>query len=101
MKKLIFFLILSNLTGDLFAQSPAFITDSIDQYIQKGIKDWSVPGLSVVIVKDGKVVLMKGYGVRDIKTQRPVDENTLFMIASNTKLFTGTAMALLETRGKL
>jgi CubicO group peptidase (beta-lactamase class C family) len=83
------------------AQVPSFITDSLDSYINKGIKDWDVPGLSIVIVKDGKVVLMKGYGVRDIQTLKPVDENTLFMIASNTKLFTGTAMALLETRGKL
>lgn len=65
------------------------------------MKDWDIPGLSVVVVKDGKVVLMKGYGVRDIETRKPVDENTLFMIASNTKLFTGTALALLETRGKL
>lgn len=83
------------------AQTPAFIPDSIDTYIQNGMKDWSVPGLSVVVVKDGKVVLMKGYGVRNIKSNAPVDEHTLFMIASNTKLFTGTALALLETRNKL
>jgi CubicO group peptidase (beta-lactamase class C family) len=83
------------------AQLPAFIKDSLDSYISKGIKDWDIPGLSIVIVKDRKVVLMKGYGVRNIQSQQPVDENTLFMIASNTKLFTGTALALLETRGKL
>lgn len=63
--------------------------------------DWKVPGLSIVIIKNGQVVHMKGYGVRDIESRKPVDENTLFMIASNTKLFTGTALALLETRGKL
>lgn len=85
----------------IFAQLPSFIKDSLDSYITQGIKDWQVPGLSIVIVKDGKVVLMKGYGVRDIQTQKPVDENTLFMIASNTKLFTATSLALLETRGKL
>ena len=78
-----------------------FIRDSIDQYILRGLKDWDVPGLSVVIVKDGRTVLLKGYGVRDINTRTPVDENTLFMIASNTKLFTGTVLALLEARGKL
>lgn len=83
------------------AQTPSFITDSIDSYIQQGLKDWDIPGLAIVVVKDGKVALMKGYGVTDIKTQKPVDEQTLFMIASNTKLFTGTALALLETRGKL
>ena len=82
------------------SQVPAFISDSLDGYIQKGMKDWDVPGLAIVIVKDGKVVKMKGYGVRSINGE-PVDENTLFMIASNTKLFTGTALALLENRNKL
>jgi CubicO group peptidase (beta-lactamase class C family) len=68
----------------LFAQVPYFIKDSLDSYVKQGMKDWNVPGLSIVIVKDGKVVVMKGYGVRDIQTHKPVDENTLFMIASNT-----------------
>ncbi|GAB4091622.1 serine hydrolase [Flaviaesturariibacter terrae] len=83
------------------AQQPSFISDSLDQYIARGLKDWNLPGLSVVVVKDGKVVLAKGYGVRDLTSGRPVDAHTLFMIASNTKLFTGTALALLETRGKI
>ena len=100
MKKLFIFLLLV-VSVRSFGQSPSFITDSLDSYIDRGMKDWDVPGLSIVIVKDGKVVTMKGYGVRNIQTQQPVDEHTLFMIASNTKLFTGTALALLETRGKL
>lgn len=83
------------------AQTPSFIKDSLDTYITRGLKDWAVPGLSIVVVKDGKVIVMKGYGVRDIQSNAAVNENTLFMIASNTKLFTGTALALLETRGKL
>jgi CubicO group peptidase (beta-lactamase class C family) len=78
-----------------------FIIDSLDKYINQGLKDWNLPGLSLVIVKDGKLVLMKGYGVKDIVSKTPVDTNTLFMIASNTKLFTASALALLETRGKL
>ncbi|HTD93051.1 MAG TPA: serine hydrolase [Chitinophagaceae bacterium] len=85
----------------LLAQTPSFITDSLDSYIQRGLKDWDIPGLSIVIVKDGKVVAMKGYGVRDINTKEPVDKNTLFMIASNTKLFTGTALANLDFQHKL
>ena len=89
------------LMGTLAAQSPAFITDSLDSYIQQGIKEWQVPGLSIVIVKDGKVVVMKGYGVKDTASKQPVDENTLFMIASNTKLFTATALAQLEYDKKL
>ncbi len=82
-------------------QEPAFIRDSLDSYIQKGLTDWNLPGLAIVIVKDGKVVWMKGYGIRDIETKKPVDENTLFMIASNTKLFTGSSLALLETHKKI
>jgi CubicO group peptidase (beta-lactamase class C family) len=81
--------------------TPAFISDSLDNYIQQGMKDWTIPGLSVAIVKDGQVVFMRGYGVRDVKTNSPVDENTLFMIASNSKLFTGTALANLEFNNKL
>src|SRR3954463_1641166 len=88
------------LTLSLQAQ-PAFVKDSIDNYINRGMKDWNLPGLSIVIVKDGKIAYMKGFGVRNIDTKEPVDENTLFMIASNTKLFTGTALALLDYRGRL
>jgi CubicO group peptidase (beta-lactamase class C family) len=97
-------IVIAGLSTFLFLQSkaqPSFVKDSIDRYISQGLKEWNLPGLSVVVVKDGEVVLMKGYGVRDVDTKTPVDENTLFMIASNTKLFTGTALALLETRGKL
>jgi CubicO group peptidase (beta-lactamase class C family) len=100
MQKL-FILIVATLFTNTIKAQPAFITDSIEQYITKGMADWQIPGLSIVIVKDGQVVLRKGYGVTDLKTNAPVNENTLFMIASNTKLFTGTALANLEHYGKL
>lgn len=100
MKKFIFFLLLSFFTSHIFAQ-PSFIKDSLDSYIKEGMKDWNIPGLAIAIVKDGKVVLMKGYGVRDLETKEPVDENTLFMIASNSKLFTGTSLAQLDYDKKL
>ncbi|MBV9989541.1 MAG: serine hydrolase [Chitinophagaceae bacterium] len=73
-----------------------FVRDSLDSYILRGMKDWNIPGLAIAIVKDGRTVFMKGYGERDISTHEKVDENTLFMIASNSKLFTGTALAQLE-----
>jgi CubicO group peptidase (beta-lactamase class C family) len=100
MKKVCLFLLLISF-ATTHAQQPQFISDSLDSYIKQGLKDWDVPGLSLVIVKDGKVVVMKGYGVKNIETAQPVDDHTLFMIASNTKLFTATALALLDTRGKL
>ncbi|RYZ00808.1 MAG: serine hydrolase [Chitinophagaceae bacterium] len=101
MKKIIPFLLLLALGTRSAAQAPAFITDSFDRYVAQGLKDWDLPGLAVVIVKDGRVVLQKGFGVRNVETRQPVDAQTLFMIASNTKLFTGTALALLEQRGKM
>jgi CubicO group peptidase (beta-lactamase class C family) len=84
-----------------FAQVPSFITDSLDSYIQRGMQQWQIPGLSIAIVKDGKVVLAKGYGVRELGKDDKVDENTLFIIASNSKLFTGTSIAKLDFEKKL
>ncbi|MGZ3852153.1 MAG: serine hydrolase [Flavisolibacter sp.] len=100
MKKILLTFLFAILYQLIIAQ-PSFIKDSLESYINKGLQDWNIPGLSIVVVKDGAVVLMKGYGIRDLQTRKPVDENTLFMIASNTKLFTGTSLALLETRGLL
>lgn len=83
------------------AQSNQFVADSLNSYITRGMKDWQVPGLAIAIVKDGKVVVMKGYGERDMSTHEKVDENTLFMIASNSKLFTATSLAQLEYDKKI
>lgn len=97
-------LLLSVLAGSsaAFAQrQPAFVTDSLDAYIRRGMADWQIPGLAIAVVKDGKVIVSKGYGVRDVSKPEPVDENTLFLIASNTKLFTGTALAKLDDEKKL
>lgn len=88
-------------SGVLLAQTPSFITDSLDRYIERGMKQWQIPGLAIAVVKDGKTVVMKGYGVREWGKTEKVDENTLFIIASNSKLFTGTAMAMLENERKI
>ena len=101
MKKIFLFICFYFFVCISFSQEPSFITDSLDSYIATGLKKWDIPGLAIVIVKNGNIVLMKGYGVRDIKTNEPVDENTLFMIASNSKLFTATCLAQLEYDKKL
>lgn len=80
---------------------PTFITDSLDAYIKHALQQWQIPGLAVAIIKDGKVVVSKGYGVREMGKADRVDENTLFMIASNTKSFTATSLALLEEEKRL
>lgn len=83
------------------AQQPSFITDSLDNYIKRGMEHAQIPGLSIAVIKDGKIVVMKGYGVREVGKPDPVDENTLFMIASNSKLFTATSLAKLDAEKKL
>jgi CubicO group peptidase (beta-lactamase class C family) len=100
-KRLLLFTAYSFLLNGLFAQSPPFISDSLNNYIEKGMNQWQVPGLAIVIVKDGKVVVSKGFGVTATGESIPVDEKTLFFIASNSKLFTGTILAHLEQKGKL
>lgn len=84
-----------------YSQLPAFISDSLDGYIRRGMEKWQIPGLAIAIVKDGKPVVMKGYGVRELGKPEKVDENTLFIIASNSKLFTGTAIAKLDHEKRL
>ncbi len=79
---------------------PQFITDNLDEYVEEALSKWNIPGIAVCIVKDGKVIVSKGYGVRELGKGDSVDENTLFMIASNTKAFVGTALVLLEHEGK-
>jgi CubicO group peptidase (beta-lactamase class C family) len=73
----------------------------IDQYIEKARKDWNVPGMAVAIVKDGEIILSKGYGVRELDKPEKVNENTQFAIASNTKAFVASALAKLVEEGKI
>jgi CubicO group peptidase (beta-lactamase class C family) len=107
MRKRLFQIALLFLIVSLFQADSRFLfsaTDplkGLDAYILKAMKDWELPGLAVAIVKDGKVVLAKGYGVREIGKNEPVNENTLFAIGSNTKAFTATALALLVQEKKL
>ncbi len=72
-----------------------------DALVAKSLKTFGVPGMGIAVVKDGQVVLAKGYGVRKLGEPAPVDAQTLFGIASNTKVFTATALALLVEEGKL
>ena len=73
----------------------------LDAWVERTLETFEVPGVAVTIVKDGEVVLARGYGVRRIGESTPVDERTRFGIASNTKAFTATALGLLVEDGKL
>lgn len=73
----------------------------IDNLAERTLKTFDVPGIAVAVVKDGRVIHAKGYGVRSLNTNQKVDENTLFAIASNTKAFTTTALGILVDENKL
>ncbi|WP_216691011.1 serine hydrolase [Hymenobacter siberiensis] len=74
---------------------------AVDAVVARTLKAFDVPGMAVAVVKDGQVVLAKGYGVRSLATKAPVDANTLFGIGSNTKAFTTAVLGLLVDEGKL
>jgi len=101
MKKTIFLLLLFANTRLLSQDVPGFIKDSLDIYVERALTDWKIPGIAVCVVKDGQIVIMKGYGVKEIESNNKVDENTLFMIGSNTKAFTATALAMLDAGNKM
>jgi CubicO group peptidase (beta-lactamase class C family) len=72
-----------------------------DEYVNKAIKDWGVPGVAIAIVKDDRIVFAKGFGVRELNKPAPVDEQTLFAIGSSSKAFTAASIAMLADEGKL
>lgn len=74
---------------------------NLDAVVESARQRFEAPGIAVAIVKDGQVVMAKGYGVRKLGDPAPVTENTLFGIASNTKAFTAAALAMLVDEGKL
>ena len=103
MKKLFFILLLLQFQK-VFSQTdslPPFVKDSLDNYVEKAMLDWQIPGVAVCVIKNGKAVQMKGYGVKDLDSKEKVGINTLFMIGSNSKAFTGTAIAMLDAEKKL
>ncbi|KRB07215.1 serine hydrolase [Lysobacter sp. Root690] len=72
-----------------------------DAYVDAVRKQFEVPGIAVAIVKDGRIVLERGYGLRELGKPEAVDAHTLFAIASNTKAFTSASLSMLADDGKL
>lgn len=73
----------------------------LDAYVARTMREFGVPGMAVAMVKDGEVVLSRGYGVRRLGESAPVGPDTAFAIASNTKAFTCAALSVLIEQGKL
>ncbi|MBA3255044.1 MAG: serine hydrolase [Pyrinomonadaceae bacterium] len=75
--------------------------NGFDDYVNKALREWEVPGLAIAIIKDDRIVLAKGYGLRKLGDPAPVNERTLFAIGSSSKAFTAAAVAMLVDEGKL
>lgn len=76
-------------------------SSEIDALAEKARTTFNVPGIAIAVIKDGKIIHEKGYGESSIVTKQKVNEHTLFGVASNSKAFTATALALLIDEGKL
>ena len=74
---------------------------ALDAEVERARREFEIPGVALAVVKDGRVVIEKGYGVKRLGAADPVDAGTLFAIASNTKAFTAAALGLLVEDGKL
>src|SRR5688572_17092893 len=94
---LVVFLLL--ISPAVFAQEAPL--QGFDEYVNKALKEWEVPGVGIAIVKNDRVILSKGYGVRELGKPTPVDERTIFAIGSSSKAFTAAAIAMLVDEGKL
>ncbi|HEX8061203.1 MAG TPA: serine hydrolase domain-containing protein, partial [Cyclobacteriaceae bacterium] len=99
MKRLLFLLLL--ISNTTYSQPPTKAIGAFDAYVQKAVKEWEIPGLSIVVVQNGNIVFSKGYGVRELGTANAVDPKTLFVCASTTKAMTATCMGMLVDEGKV
>ncbi len=73
----------------------------LDSYVMQVMQDWEAPGIAVAVVKDDRVVYVKGFGIREIGGSDLVDEHTVFAIASTSKAFTTAALGMLVDEGRL
>lgn len=81
--------------------APEFDSDEVDREVVRALQSWSVPGAALVVVREGKVIHLKGYGTKRFGRDEPVTPDTLFPLASCTKAFTTAAIASLVDEGVL
>jgi CubicO group peptidase (beta-lactamase class C family) len=100
--------IMAAFISSLLASVPAYAAEykglnsqELDSLIQRTLKTFQVPGMAVGIIKDGKIILSKGYGLRHMDQKDRITDETYFGVASNSKAFTATALAMLIDEGKL
>src|SRR2546429_7771830 len=89
---------------DKLTQNAVDVTQKLagfEAFMEKTLKDWNAPGIGVGVVVGDKLVFAKGYGFRDYEKKLPVTPQTMFTIASNTKLFTAVAAGKLVGERKI
>lgn len=82
------------------ASTPQSHLQELDAFVTRSMPVFKVPGAAIAVIENGKIVHLKGFGVRNIETKEPVDENTIFQMASVSKTFTATLAATLVQAGK-
>ena len=76
-------------------------SSAVDRIVREAMKSWGVPGVALVVVREGQVAYFNGFGRRDVDRPEPIDPDTLFPLASCTKAFTVADLALLADDGRL
>lgn len=99
MKKCFLLFALLFLSGSMAYSQNDSILKIIDDYVLQVKNGWNIPGMSVSIIKDGELIYAKGFGVREMGKDTPVDENTLYHVGSISKSFTATVMASIVDEG--
>lgn len=94
LKQLLLLVLVVFIHADISAQKLPKELKGFDKLVEEVLKDWQVPGVGIGIVKDGEVILAKGYGFRDVDGKKKADANTLFAIGSSTKAFTAATVAM-------
>jgi CubicO group peptidase (beta-lactamase class C family) len=85
----------------LAALSPAARADEVDAHIQEAMRKHNIPGMSVAVLRDGKLLKAKGYGVASVELDSPATAETVYQLASMTKPFTAMGIMLLVEDGKV
>jgi CubicO group peptidase (beta-lactamase class C family) len=77
------------------------IVADLESYIPEYMREWNIPGVGIALIRDGKVVWTEGFGVANTLTRQPVTPETLFEVASNSKVVTAYIALRLVDQGVL
>ena len=92
---------LLSLAGSIIAQQPGTPPDKVDRYVRSEMEKRHIPGLALLVARDGKIVKASGYGFANLEHKVPVKPETVFQSGSMGKQFTSTAVMMLVEEGKV